>query len=377
MRSHTCALLLLLIIALGLNGCGKTKDPRESSSSSGAVLRFKKVSCIDKAGIGCEAFSVLIPSDWKFEGSIAWVLDNPGTPATAHIRIYNPGGLEEVEVFPTQPFFWTTNPMLRSMFPVGSRYFGNEVRSPVGSVEALRQIVIPRFRKKVAGFRVIDQQTLPSLAAALGNASRLGEAFHPTSDGAKIRFEYRRGGCAIEEELYGLVESYSIPVRTMTGMASNIMWAIDYLFSFKAEKGSLDGQAKLFQTVVYSFKINPQWFARYTQVVQYLIRAQIEHIRSVGELSRIISRTSSEISDQMLQSYYQRQEVYDNVAKNFSQTIRGVDEYYDPVEQKSVELPAGFTNGWTNSLGEYVLSESEDFNPNIGSNLNWQKMERK
>ncbi|MEW6215835.1 MAG: hypothetical protein AB1478_11655 [Nitrospirota bacterium] len=85
----------------------------------------------------------------------------------------------------------------------------------------------------------------------------------------------------------------------------------------------------------------------------------------------------NEISDMMMQSYYQRQAVNDRIADNFSQYIRGVDEYYNPIEQKPVELPSGYQNAWANSLGEYILSDNHNFNPNIGSNLNWQRMERK
>jgi hypothetical protein len=126
-----------------------------------------------------------------------------------------------------------------------------------------------------------------------------------------------------------------------------------------------------------SFRLNPQWFSKVNQVVEYLISRQIRHIRNVGELSRILSRTSNEISEQMMQSYEERQKVYDRVSENFSQHIRGVDEYYDPVGERRVELPAGYRQAWTNALGEYIVSESEDFNPNVGSNQNWQKMEKK
>lgn len=60
-----------------------------------------------------------------------------------------------------------------------------------------------------------------------------------------------------------------------------------------------------------------------------------------------------------------------------SQNIRSVDEYYDPVSERSVELPAGYRNARVNGLGEYVIAEQEDYNPNIGWNQNWQRMERR
>jgi hypothetical protein len=78
-----------------------------------------------------------------------------------------------------------------------------------------------------------------------------------------------------------------------------------------------------------------------------------------------------------MQAYQNRQATYDRISENFSQTIRGVDSYYDPIEQRPIELPSGYNNAWTNSLGEYILSDNSSFNPNVESNLNWQRMELK
>jgi hypothetical protein len=47
------------------------------------------------------------------------------------------------------------------------------------------------------------------------------------------------------------------------------------------------------------------------------------------------------------------------------------------VSERSVELPAGYRNAWVNGLGEYVITEQEDYNPNLESNQNWQRMERR
>ena len=180
----------------------------------------------------------------------------------------------------------------------------------------------------------------------------------------------------MEEEIYTVVQSYSFPIQTMAGPVTNMNWYVDHIFSFKAAKGELERHAKTFQAIAYSFRLNPDWFNRYNQVVEYLIKKQIQQIHSVGELSRIISQTSSEIRERSMQSYYERQAVNDRIADRFSQYIRGVDKYYNPIEEKAVELPAGYDNVWTNSLGEYVLAESPSFNPNIGSNLNWERIER-
>lgn len=356
-----------------------TDSPQRRSEAAGEkeAVRFKTIRYIDESGTGIEAFSMLVPADWEFQGGITWLLDNPGMPATAALTVRNPNGSEEFEVFPNQAFFWTDDGMMRSMFPVGSRYFGSEVRPPTGPVEALREIALPRFRQHVAGLEVISHETLPELARALCGETQSVPGLTISAEAAKLRIGYTKGGVPMEEELYGVVESYSYPIQSMAGVVTHTNWMLDYLFSFKTKKGELEAASKFFQPIAYSFRLNPQWFSKYMQTSEYLIQNQIRQIRSVGELSRIISRTSNEISDMMMDSYNQRQAVNDRIATDFSRYIRGVDEYYSPVEARPVELPTGYDNAWTNSLGEYILSESPDFNPNIGSNQNWQRMERR
>jgi hypothetical protein len=79
----------------------------------------------------------------------------------------------------------------------------------------------------------------------------------------------------------------------------------------------------------------------------------------------------------MMETYNDRQKVYDRLSENFSQSIRGVDEYYSPVDERGVELPAGHNEGWVNGLGEYILSDDPNYDPNVNSNQHWQRMEKK
>jgi hypothetical protein len=366
-------LLLLGICAITALSCGK----KPSATSNLPPLQFSTQVCIDRSGTGIEAFRMLIPKGWVFEGGIRWLLDNPGMPATASLRVKDPASATTFEVFPNQPFFWTDNMGHRSLFPVGSRYYGNEVRAPLGPGEALRTIVLPRFRGNVRNLNVIKEDRLPELAKTLGAGTWSQPGVTASADGARIRIEYARNGKQQEEEIYAVVESYGFPIRSMYGSFTNTIWTVDYLFSFRAEKGRLDSLAPLFRTIVSSFRVNPQWYNKYTQVVNYLIKAQIQKIRNAGELSRIISRTHNEISEEMTRSFEDRQAAYDRISEKFSQQIRDVDAYYSPVEGRSVELPGGYRQAWTNELGEIVMSEAEDFNPNIGSNQHWQRMDKK
>jgi hypothetical protein len=44
------------------------------------------------------------------------------------------------------------------------------------------------------------------------------------------------------------------------------------VFSFKAEKGSFDSLAKVFQTMIYSMKVNPLWAAKVGNVEEMMLQ---------------------------------------------------------------------------------------------------------
>jgi len=358
----------------------KPEAPRREGGEAAqatAALRLKTVQCVDQQGIGVEAFRMLIPVDWVFEGGVHWLLNNPGMPAVIAFRARNAANTEAFEVFPNISFYWTNNPMVHMTFPIGALYFGNEVRPPMGAQQMLREIVLPRYRGKMAGLQIVREEPLPQLAQQVGAGAQSTPGAVTSADGARVRVRYSVGAQTAEEEIYGVVEVTQVSMPAMFGSVEHIYWMADYLFSFRALQGALDGMAELFWTMTRSFQLNPQWYGRYMQVSQYLIQNQIQQIQHVGQLSRIISQTSSQISDSMMESWQQRQAAMDRISDNFSQAIRGVDEYYNPFDERGVELPGGHGYAWCNALGEYILSDDPNFNPNIGSNLNWQQMQRR
>jgi len=344
---------------------------------SAETLNFRTWISFDQQGAGIEAFRVLIPSNWDTRGGIQWVLDNPALPAVAALRIYNPQGTEEVEVFPNKMFFWSDNPTVMSLHPVGSRYFGSEVRLPVSPADYIRTILIPAHRRDAADIRIIEQKSLPELAQLAGAATAFHPGFSRTADGGMVKIEYDRSGRTMEEEIYAVVWSFTFPVQSLSGIYSQTNWYGDYLFSFKAEKGKLAPSAKTFMTIVSSFQVSPLWWSKLTQVVEALIRMEIQRIQYVGQLGSLFSRTGSEIREQDLNAWQERQNAYDRMATDFSRQIRGVDGYYDPFADRLIELPSGYGRAWTNGLGDYIISDSPSYNPNIGSNQNWQEMKQR
>jgi len=362
--------------------CGSSlirRRHRESAEPSSWGLHLKTYVCEDQQGLGMEAFRMLIPAEWEFQGGIQWMTNNPGMPAVVAFRVFNPKGVECFEVFPNIACYWTNNQMALSMMPVGSMYYGNEVRPPAPVLHVLREMVVPRYRGASWGVEIISEEPLPDLVQQMRANGPVAPTGVSSAEGGRLRLRYRLDEYTVEEDLYGVVEisRQSTPMLMgFMGAIEHIFWMADYLFAFRAQAGTLDAVSDTFMSLVRSFKINPAWYARYMQVSQQMIQGGMQQIAHIGRISQIISQANNRISDMMLDGYYERQAAMDRVSDQFSQAIRGVDAYRDPFENSEVELPGGFDHAWSNALGEYILTNDPNFDPNVEAGGDWESMER-
>ena len=91
----------------------------------------------------------------------------------------------------------------------------------------------------------------------------------------------------------------------------------------------------------------------------------MQEIRAIGEFSRALSRTSSQISEQRMQQWNETNRSQDRINREWSEYIRGTETYNDPVRGEAVELPSGHNHAWVNRSGEYILTDNPNFNPNV------------
>ncbi|PKO19040.1 MAG: hypothetical protein CVU39_00380 [Chloroflexi bacterium HGW-Chloroflexi-10] len=320
---------------------------------------------------GLEAFSILVPQGWQVNGGVLWVPERPAAPTQINLQIVNPTGLEAFEVLPTLYFTWTNNLMVQMSMPTGSLYFGYEVRQPLTARDAMRQFVLPRYRR-IQGLSIIEESpALELLQVVSHNQVNPVQAGQYSTDSVRMRLQYTCNQLPVAEEISGVAEYTRLAVPGLFGKTENVFWSMGYLTSFRASSDRLESCAELYRTIFASIKINPAWTAVVQQVSQGLTSNTIQSINQIGALSRQISRNYNEISDMNMHGWQERSAVYDRVSENFSQTIRGVDPYYDPNTGRTIELPSGYTQAWSTPLGEYILSDDPNFNPNIGSNQTW------
>jgi hypothetical protein len=255
--------------------------------------------------------------------------------------------------------------------PAGSIYFGYEVRQPLAARETMRQFVLPRYRR-IPDLAIVDEgPALELLQVVTHNQAAPAQGGQYSTDSARVRLHYTLNGQPVAEEMSGVAEYTRISTPGVFGNAENIFWSIGYLTSFRASRERIESYADLYRAIFASIKINPAWTAVVQQVSQGLTSNTINSIHQIGSHSRQISRNFNEMSDMNMKGWEERSAAYDRVSENFSQTIRGVDPYYDPNTGQNVELPSGFTQAWSTPLGEYIVSDDPNFNPNIGSTQTW------
>jgi len=360
--------------------CGYDAAQPDASAPQGVAqgMHFKRFSCIDAQGLGGEALSLLIPAGWTFSGGVQWNQMCPALPATVAFQVCDPHGDAAFEVLPALPFYWTNNPMVTLTMPVGSQYFGSEVRPPAPARQVLQALVLPRCRGQAPGLRVTSVSDLPELAQRVRDASPGASPMaQVTVEAAMVRAVYQVDGRELEEDLRGAVTVHTTAAPLMMGGMQQILWCADYLFATRAAAGQLDGLADLFQTMMASLQLNPQWYTRYVQCQQGMVQNQVQQIDRIGQVSQYVSRVNDEISEGMAAAYDRQQQAYDAVATSISQAIRGVDAYEDPGQGAQVELPGGYDYAWSNGLGDYYVSDDPAFDPNRYSTANWDKMRKR
>ncbi len=321
-----------------------------------------------------QVFSMLVPKGWKVEGGVTWSAD-PALPAQSGFRFYNPSGSEELNFFPTRAYFWTNNNLFLTTNPAGTVRLGTLVGRPVSLRNAFTQTIIPGADRDMSGMTILKEEKIPELAElAMGEAA---QGVNASAEAGKMRVAYSEDGRQMEEEFYAAVSQFVInmPASGMSGGYYINYWYMDYVFSFRDKKGMLDSRARLFQTMIHSINFDQKWVAKFVNVKEMLAQRYIQGIKAVGQMGQMIAQAGSQMREDQFQAWEARQAVNDRIVENFSNQILGVERYNDTRSGKEVELPAGYENAWANDLGEYIVSDSPNYNPNLDSNQHWEQLE--
>jgi hypothetical protein len=99
--------------------------------------------------------------------------------------------------------------------------------------------------------------------------------------------------------------------------------------------------------------------------------------QQIMQISNILFETNNRVTAMQRDMFRRQQEAQDRMHEGFIRVIRGVESYRTPFSDQPVDLPMGYSHAWTNINGEFILTNSENFNPKQISNKGWQRIEKK
>lgn len=325
------------------------------------ALKFTRYSIKDPGINNIEAISFLIPEGWKAQGEIKWYPDF-SVLANLQMTVTDSKSGAQIQYLPLQNFTWVEHPVVPMQ--EGSNYMGNIVYRPIRDVaEFIKVMFMPQALPHLKGAQQIKTEELPKIAELVSKAWG-GQSQVKAS---RVRYEFEREGKAWEEDVYVVLVIGAGPEITI--------WSDTSAYSFRAPKGELDKLTPIMTTTVTTAKMSQDWYSGYMYVQQLFMNRMNQGIKNAAAISATVTKNSEEIRQMFSDSYKQRQESQDRISRGYSEYIRGVETYQNPYESRPVQLPSGYKDAWVNANGEYLMSAQAGFDPNVGSNVEWRRME--
>lgn len=378
------------IVVVGLLACAGLSSGDEgwvvpaeavpTQSASGAASKgdytiVRRVRLLDQGGFDqpVEAYSLLVPQDWRVEGGVVW--SQSGCAAemvNLQATLRSPDGALEMRFHPGLGLEYSSDPAVQQAVALGGGVGlgGCRFTQPFTVEEYARQSFMPQVLpgatvRKVERLTEIEQALRPMLQQM---------AFGP---GTNAAFQVAGVEADHPDGRIGLALFMRLQVDSPTpgmygGQAVQSSYVINFRVSIIGPAERREEMERQSASIIASMRTNPEW----ERAVQN-VRANVDRINREGAAARrrITFESNKEISEMNMRSWERRMEGQAKGAHDFSQAIRGVETWQDPGGGQ-VELGGGYTNAWSRGDGTYLLSQDPNFDPRRSLEGGWQPMTR-
>ena len=287
---------------------------------------------------GIDAYSVLVPDGWTFQGTVEWRHDMANLAASI-LTVEDPVTHAAIETFwPVQYDY--AQPLL---MPLGSNWLGAIVKAPMPAKDYVSKVFVPQYRP---GAKVASVESLPKVAAVVRADLQALAGGTVDADSVRVRISTTRGSEKYDEDVY-VTLAYS-------AAGGVYQWGPRNLYSFRAPAGQLDAATPLLEAIASSGQVTPLWSANYQIVFGLFVQGQYAAIQAAGELSQHLAQNNAEITDSLMSGYEAQQASQDRVFDSYSEYVRGVDRY-DVPDIGLVTLPSAYNACGSSGSGGVLL----------------------
>jgi hypothetical protein len=205
--------------------------PTKPAVAPSQPLVFRNQIVFDQQFMNLEAFRLLVPKDWIFNGGITWnFAKNPPEPYTMY-TVTSPDGGSVIQQFPRVNFFSSTNQMSLA----AQAQAGITIMQPLGAIDFLQRVFIAQARQGVSDLKVLETQPLPALAqynlrvsnmltTLFGQISPFMFAYENRVDSGHVKVEYTQNGRRIVEDFTANIGYFITNMPVMAMPLQQVNW---------------------------------------------------------------------------------------------------------------------------------------------------------
>ena len=358
--------ILVLAAAVAAGGAVPAQPGAGSKPLPAGTVRFERAVVVDPSGMAqpMGAATLFIPYGWRTRGGVVWGRQHACTDYfNLDWAATSPDGLSSILLLP-QAGWEMDNTGHANAVKIGC------TKQPMANVQVYLQSVL---RQRWPGASAQGFRRRPDLETrASTSPSQGGGQMSTRTEAGELQFVDKQQGRDMQGSVGAIVTftQTSLPVQGM-GNLQFLTASAAPGYAVVVPAGQLD--FAYFERIRRSIQPNREWLQEVTRFVTGLRRnEQIE----VGKRNQIWAETNAQIAALRASSWNASQRSADQRAADFSQTIRGV-ENYQGADGKKTELDAGFANAWKLNDGSYLMSTNPNFDAGRDLGLEGRRLDPK
>jgi len=404
-RLLTCGLMLgaLMLAAVGQTenqstSAAESRSMPQTLAAPGTATPDPKTPPMDIYYVMDEqaqmpVYAIRGPVGWTLESAVQWNFNNNVVPVTVGSALTDPQGTRRLQFFPDITCYWLTGDA--ALNNPGQMNMGMLNIAPMEPKAALADAVAKIYQAGIPGLRITGVREVPGLPAALGQAG-------PNITGVGLRAVFPLEGKRMEEEIYALYVISSATMRGEAGVTTQTTWGLTSVHGFITQEGLLDSNRSLFTYMVRSGTPNPAWVELHVNIRKQLdakFQQGLIDNRRAREAIMAQSRALAVENDAFRANIMRRHRAamdttahksfVDGIHSGGSSSSSGMssqDKYINSIHDRETFHDSSTVTGtsehgyadhhWSDGWGNYIHTDNPNIDPNIGSSVQWEKLQR-
>ena len=382
----TAKFMLAILVGLSALCC---QDAARSLAARGAEVAgggTRQETVVDPA-YGMTAYTIDVPSGWKFAGMILRPggCHPPPTPAAGlSYTAQSPDGLTELVTLPGVSWSWTSN---------NSNVMGPKCPSTINIDTAaglLLNIAVPNLHPRITKVTLMplsksDQDALAAnnekLAAGMRAYGLKGRQY---VDGARVRVEYESHGQPMEESEFTLIDCMETMVGGMP-MGPGRPWSAGYTKRICSSRGTIikrapKGHLEELMAKAKPLQVNPQWdqqvihdmkvrFQQMQAASDAAFRQNMANFKAQGDArmarAQEFDQNLRASTDRALANDRAQQAAIDASAHKMTLYALDQQEFRNPSTGQVVQASSQYNHQWMSSDGTTLIQTNDHtYDPN-------------